>query len=138
VIKSHRSALGIAAAAGVLLVTAFLLVQVLVRTDSLAAPKPDPTASAVSTAASARVASWRLISTSPDGTELTLGVALGGTCERLDTVHVQESTSSVTITPIVRTGLADACTDSLSLVQSTVDLANPLGARTLVHGDEFQ
>lgn len=84
---------------------------------------------------STRVASWRLLSSSADGSTLSIGVAVGGGCERLDRVDVVESESSVTITPILLTGLAEACADSLTTEDRAVSLQNPLGERTLVHGD---
>ncbi|MFB2598051.1 hypothetical protein ACEXQE_09690 [Herbiconiux sp. P17] len=133
-IKSHRLGVGIAAVFAVLLI-AFGLVFLFHGVDSSTASSSDAPAPSATT--SIRWASWRLLSTSGDGMELTLGVNLGGTCERLDSVQVEESDTSVTITPIVQTGLADACTDSLSLVQSTVDLDAPVGSRMLVHGDEL-
>ncbi|WP_440709868.1 hypothetical protein [Herbiconiux sp. YIM B11900] len=69
---------------------------------------------------------------------LTIGVAVGGGCERLDRVDVVESESSVTITPILLTGLAEACADSLTTEDRAVSLQSPLGERTLEHGDSAE
>lgn len=82
-----------------------------------------------------RVGSWRMLSTSADGMTLTIGVTVGGGCERIDRVDVTESQTTITITPIILMGLADACADSLATVEQSVFLHDPVGERALVHGE---
>jgi hypothetical protein len=75
------------------------------------------------------------MSTSSDGRTLEIGVTVGGGCERLEQVKVVESAVSVTITPILSTGLAEACADSLQIVSRSVPLEAALDGRVLVHGE---
>jgi hypothetical protein len=84
---------------------------------------------------STRWASWELVSTSSDGKTLEIGVTVGGGCERIEDVEVVESAVSVTITPIVSTGLAEACADSLQIVRRSVPLETSVDGRVLVHGE---
>jgi hypothetical protein len=93
-----------------------------------------PPESPDATSPATRVTSWRLLSTNADGTELTIAVGMGGTCEKFDHIDVTESDSSVTITPILVTNLAGACADSLMSFEQKVVLQNPVGTRDLIHG----
>jgi hypothetical protein len=96
-----------------------------------------PTVPIVNPPGRAAVGSWRLLSTQDQGRRLNLFVTVGGSCERLDYLKITESVSSVTITPVLRTGLHQACSDVLGSVRGWIDLRAPLGDRSLVHGNSL-
>jgi hypothetical protein len=98
---------------------------------------PFPTIPTANPPGTPRVASWQLLSTSADGRQLTIAVLLGGTCEEIEYVSVAESATSVSIAPVLRTGLYGACADSLVLERGTIELKAPLDARALLHGTEL-
>ncbi len=80
------------------------------------------------------VGSWRLLSESADRTQLAVNIDIGGGCDHLDYVNIIQSTTSITITPVIRTDFSVGCTTQLTTAGGTIDLPIPQGSRPLVHG----
>ena len=81
------------------------------------------------------VSSWGAGSVDGNSRRLVLAVRIGGGCDRLDHVSVQERKSSVTISPIVHhyEPAGTICEFYLKSESGYVTLRRPLGHRRLVH-----
>lgn len=81
------------------------------------------------------VTEWRLLAIAHGGRRLYFAYGLGGGCDKLDHIQVNQEPAAVGIAPIIAESARPGapCSAESTVGRGFVDLAQPLGQRALLH-----
>lgn len=81
------------------------------------------------------VTDWRLLAIGNGGRRLYFAYGVGGGCDSLDHIQVDQGPAVVRIAPTIAEDVrpGQPCSADLSIGRGYIDLAQPLGSRLLIH-----